>query len=58
MTVLWENSDEIGHNRRWSGLTDNYIRVIAHGPEDLLNRVTRSRLSNSNEDGMTAIVFS
>lgn len=26
--VLWEDSEEIGKQRRWSGLTGNYIRVL------------------------------
>jgi threonylcarbamoyladenosine tRNA methylthiotransferase MtaB len=41
MEVLWEHHRADG---TWSGLTDNYLRVVAPGPEDLYNRVTRTRL--------------
>jgi threonylcarbamoyladenosine tRNA methylthiotransferase MtaB len=40
MMVLWEQRRRDG---LWTGLTDNYLRVIAHG-DDLHNRLTRTRL--------------
>ena len=41
MSVLWEQRREDG---RWSGLTDNYIRVLAPCAGDLHNRLTETRL--------------
>ncbi|MDX1524023.1 MAG: tRNA (N(6)-L-threonylcarbamoyladenosine(37)-C(2))-methylthiotransferase MtaB [Anaerolineae bacterium] len=41
LPVLWESSEPFGFGRQWSGLTDNYLRVITQtGPDvDLANRV-------------------
>lgn len=51
--VLWETAvgaDEKG--LRWVGYTDNYVRVTANGPADLLNAVTPTYLHDARPDGM------
>ena len=42
LDVLWEDADELGDQRRWSGLTGNYIRVLTEAPAgtDLHNTIT------------------
>jgi threonylcarbamoyladenosine tRNA methylthiotransferase MtaB len=42
LAVLWETRRRDGC---WSGLTDNYIRVLAESAEDLSNQVRRARLT-------------
>ena len=44
MAVLWEQRDADG---RWSGVTDNYIRVYTESEEDLGNQLTVVRLPRS-----------
>ena len=52
--VLWEMATGAEPDGlRWVGYTDNYIRVTAVGPADLMNRVTPVRLSGPRADGMT-----
>jgi threonylcarbamoyladenosine tRNA methylthiotransferase MtaB len=41
MAVLWEQRQRDG---LWSGLTDNYLRVVAPAAADLRNRITAARL--------------
>jgi hypothetical protein len=41
---------------RWVGYSDNYIRVTAVGPADLMNRVTAVRLSGPRADGMAGVI--
>ncbi len=41
MTVLWEQRRRDG---LWTGLTDNYLRVVAHAKGNLHNRLTATRL--------------
>jgi threonylcarbamoyladenosine tRNA methylthiotransferase MtaB len=41
MAVLWEQRQRDG---LWTGLTDNYLRVVAPAPDDLHNRLTATRL--------------
>jgi threonylcarbamoyladenosine tRNA methylthiotransferase MtaB len=51
--VLWEmvsGADDRGV--RWSGYSDNYIRVTASGSADLHNRITPTRLAAAALDGM------
>lgn len=40
--ILWEDAEEIGDHRRWSGLTGNYIRVLTEAPArvELANTIT------------------
>jgi threonylcarbamoyladenosine tRNA methylthiotransferase MtaB len=54
--VLWEavsGADDRG--LRWSGYTDNYIRVTGYGPAGLFNRVTSTRLHIARPEGMDGI---
>ena len=46
MPVLWETSEPYGFGAQWSGLTGNYLRVIAQTPADtdLHNRVIATDL--------------
>ncbi len=51
--VLWETtSGAEPHGLRWAGYTDNYIRVTAVGPADLMRRVTPARLGDARVEGM------
>jgi threonylcarbamoyladenosine tRNA methylthiotransferase MtaB len=47
MPVLWESSQPYGFGLQWSGLTANYLRVVAQtGPQvDLRNRVVQTKLA-------------
>jgi threonylcarbamoyladenosine tRNA methylthiotransferase MtaB len=49
--VLWEETRDIDGVPRWSGLTDNYIRVYAPG-DGLFNRITPVRLGDHLADGL------
>ncbi len=52
--VLWEQVIGADQNGlRWSGYTDNYIRVVAHGPQELFNRITPTRLLEAHSDYIT-----
>jgi threonylcarbamoyladenosine tRNA methylthiotransferase MtaB len=57
--VLWERATGAERDGlRWAGYTDNYIRVSAVGPPDLMRRVTPARLGDATPEGMSgAIVF-
>jgi len=46
MPVLWESSEPYGFGQQWSGLTGNYLRVVAQtGPDvDLQNQVIKTKL--------------
>jgi threonylcarbamoyladenosine tRNA methylthiotransferase MtaB len=57
MNVLWEAA--VGADAGglvWSGYTDNYIRVTANGPADLLNRVTATRLREATAEGISGVI--
>jgi threonylcarbamoyladenosine tRNA methylthiotransferase MtaB len=59
LPVLWEQmtgADDDGV--RWSGYTDNYIRVHAHGPADLFNQIRPIRLHTAHSDGMVGQLVS
>jgi threonylcarbamoyladenosine tRNA methylthiotransferase MtaB len=60
LPVLWEDHEQVGARVRWSGLTDNYIRVRTEtGPEvDLTNRVTPTRLVSTIRGGLAGLVSS
>jgi threonylcarbamoyladenosine tRNA methylthiotransferase MtaB len=51
MPVLWEQETGSG---MWSGLTDNYIRVVARSDDQLSNKFITARLAGSGEDYLTA----
>jgi threonylcarbamoyladenosine tRNA methylthiotransferase MtaB len=56
--VLWEGV--LGaepEGLRWAGHTDNYIRVTAVGPADLMRRVTMTRLFDPRPDGLSGTVL-
>ncbi len=42
--ILWEERAQDGGAWRWSGLTDNYVRVYADDPRPLGNTITDTRL--------------
>ncbi|PKB65199.1 MAG: tRNA (N(6)-L-threonylcarbamoyladenosine(37)-C(2))-methylthiotransferase MtaB [SAR202 cluster bacterium Io17-Chloro-G2] len=48
--VLWENQGDRDGVRRWSGLTDNYIRVYGRSSRDLTNVICQARLLNGDGD--------
>ena len=53
LNVLWETAVGADENGlRWTGYTDNYIRVTAHGPADLFNTVTQVEIEGAKEDGV------
>jgi len=49
LSVLWETQLADG---RWSGLTDNYIRVYAESKEGLANALRPTRLTGLEANGM------
>jgi len=51
--VLWEQGEDLGAHRRWSGLTDNYIRCVTEtaAEVDLTNQVTDTRLVSTVPGG-------
>jgi hypothetical protein len=46
MPVLWESAEPCGFGRQWTGLTNNYARVVTHAAAevDLRNRVIDTHL--------------
>lgn len=42
--VLWEDARDINGTMSWSGLTDNYVRVVAQSSELIENEITLARL--------------
>ena len=58
LNVLWEtNTGADKDGLRWTGYSDNYIRVTAHGPADLFNKVTPTRLSDAHAEGMQGAIL-
>jgi threonylcarbamoyladenosine tRNA methylthiotransferase MtaB len=49
--VLWEEAREANGLTLWSGLTDNYIRVVGESAAPLANQITMARLT-SLENGL------
>ena len=43
--VLWESRDGAEGKARWTGLTDNYIRVRTYSGRELLNEITPATLA-------------
>ena len=56
--VLWETARaaESGETMRWSGLTDNYVRVTVNTDRYLGNCITRARLASLDGKSMIAVV--
>ncbi|MEM8862505.1 MAG: hypothetical protein AAGD96_29685, partial [Chloroflexota bacterium] len=53
--VLWEQVHGADDNGlRWSGYSDNYMRVQAHGPADLMNTVTAVDVVSADSGGVKA----
>ncbi len=55
--VLWEEVRENGGPGLWSGLTDNYIRVLGHSHTPLTGRITPARLSTLQDGSVYAQVI-
>jgi len=55
--VLWETATGAERDGlRWAGYTDNYIRVSAVGPADLMQRETLTRLGEAGVEGMNGVI--
>ena len=54
MPVLWEQFEDLDGYRRWTGLTDNYIRCGTETPAsiDLTNKVADTRLISTVPGGV------
>ena len=50
LPVLWENEVHREGTRRWSGLTDNYIRVYCRSQRDLTNVISQATLLKGDGD--------
>ena len=58
LDVLWEsNTGADKDGLCWAGYSDNYIRVTAHGPADLFNKVMPTQLSNADSEGMQGAIL-
>jgi len=44
LDVLWESYQDGDDGPEWRGLTDNYLRVVAHSSVDLANRLLPTRM--------------
>jgi threonylcarbamoyladenosine tRNA methylthiotransferase MtaB len=56
--VLWEEAEEFGIGRRWSGLTDTYIRVVTETDSavDLTNQITAAQILETIPGGVLGAV--
>lgn len=54
--VLWESVRDREGIPRWSGLTDNYIRVFTNSGQDLSNTITPAQLTALAEDEVSVQV--
>ena len=56
--MLWETARRAsdGVAMRWSGLTDNYVRVHTVAAGDLANRVTDARLQKLDGKSVLATI--
>ena len=52
--ILWERSEILENQTRWSGLTDNYLRARAQSDADLANRITAATLVGFEDGVMNA----
>ena len=55
--VLWEKRKKAGGEDRWSGLTDNYIRVVGHSARPLANEITPALLVAQDKDLVLAQIL-
>ena len=56
LEVVWEERKGKAPDGRWSGLTDNYVRVFAEDAGQLAGGMTAARLSRLTEGGVIGIV--
>jgi len=58
LPVLWESGEPTGNGLRWSGLTDNYIRVTTETRDgiDLTNSVTDATILSTVSRGVSGMV--
>jgi len=54
LNILWESATALGPDG-WelSGLSDNYLRVKAHAPQELWNQISPVILAGTTPDGLT-----
>ncbi len=61
LDVLWEARQTCTEHGRsdgyWQGITDNYIRVYTHEPDDLGNTITKTKLIALTHDGLIGSVI-
>lgn len=58
LTVLWENATTLGpQGWKVNGLTDNYLKVIAHAQRGLWNQITPVRLEGISDHGLHGTVL-
>ena len=55
LPVLYEEEVATPHGARWTGLTDNYIRVYVQSEEPLANQVRQTRLVGPALDGLAGL---
>ncbi len=55
--VLWENQQVLEGLPVWTGLTDNYIKVVAQASQSLFNRTTQARLVGERGEYLLAQVL-
>ena len=55
--VLWETGCEEGDALIWSGLTDNYVRVVCRSGERLANRITNAGMTVLSGDTLYSRVL-
>jgi threonylcarbamoyladenosine tRNA methylthiotransferase MtaB len=57
LDVLWESAKaHDAHGWELSGLTDNYLRVHSHAPEQLWNQITPVQLTALTAHGLVGMV--
>lgn len=56
LSVLFEEETSLGGERRWSGLSDNYIRVYATSREPLANQLKNVTMLGEVNDGLKGAV--
>jgi hypothetical protein len=54
--VLWESAQGLEADRVWTGLTDNYLRVITQDQRDLGNQVMPAKLQELDGQQVTCSV--
>ena len=54
VNVLWESvAGADAQGLRWQGYTDNYMRVMAHGSQTLMNQITAVAIQEASPDGVS-----